>query len=79
VTRDRGQIASVKADRAARRRQVAHQRTHQAGLAGAIAPDQADHASRIDLERQAAQHLDRADGNVNGIDLQHCRLDAPFW
>src|SRR5207244_3926107 len=49
-------VAAVELDAAGRRLAEAHHRAEARGLAGAVAPDQADQLAGGDLERHAAQH-----------------------
>jgi hypothetical protein len=60
------------AGRAAARRVQADQRLEQRGLAGAVAPDEADHGARLDpkvrdLQREGAAR----DGQVRNLDRLH--------
>src|SRR4051812_16220590 len=50
-----GQVGTGKADHASARRHIPHDRAQRRGLAGAVAPDEANELARGDLEADAAK------------------------
>src|SRR5262249_48647379 len=51
--------------------QIAHDRSQGRRLAGTVAPDEAHHVARADVERHAAQDLTRLDEDVDAGEAQH--------
>jgi hypothetical protein len=75
VEAERG--AAREGDRAAERRNEAHDGPHRGRLAHAVAAEQRDHLAVADLERHVEQHLALAVGSLKGLDREHQASSSP--
>ncbi len=68
VRRQPVEARAVERDRARRQRREAGRRVDQRRLAGAVGADQAQHAARLDRQRDAAQRVDAAVANADVLE-----------
>ena len=71
VSRHCEEIVILKAHRAGAALHQAHDASHQRGLAGAVAPDEASHVAGRQRERDASENLHRLDRDVEVLELKH--------
>jgi hypothetical protein len=66
-----GQIPALEADRAAVGPLQARDQVEHRGLAGAVGPDQAEHAALRDRQIDTLQHLEAAETALDAIEFEH--------